>query len=101
VAPRIAPDYWLPRTAALFLASWALVVALTLSWTLLPLAVGRSLFSLAMVPRWLWHDPLCYLSGMVLCGTAMSCLRLLTSNRRARGLYRAATRMPRRVIRRG
>jgi hypothetical protein len=67
VAPREVPALWLPRLVVLLLLTWGVVTIIVLSFTILPLIVGRKLLQAAQIPDWLRHDPFCFMIGITLC----------------------------------
>ena len=67
VAPRETPAWWLPRLMVLLALTWCLVTATVLSFTVLPLVVGRKIFHAAQIPVWLHHDPVCFMIGVTFC----------------------------------
>lgn len=67
VAPRVIPTYWFLRLVCAIAISILLLNTMTVALLVVPLALGKYLFSVFCFPIWLQHDPLILIVGMSIC----------------------------------
>lgn len=96
VAPRIVPKDWKVKVAILLVLQWVFVVFCLLSFTIVPVAVGRwELCSLLHLPVAFSHDPINYLVGIVIMGQAFSVVRVLVRDGVGRKIVSTLRQLPR------
>lgn len=70
MAPQLVPKYWLFRTVLLVLICTLIINGITLFLMAVPLPLGRALMKLIGAPQFLYHDPLHFVVGCVVCATS-------------------------------